>query len=79
MGLGILARLIWRVGVRGNYRRTFWRLAWLTLKAGDIEALIHAAVVSHHLIEFTRDAVQGLGEASFYAPTTVVSTAPHPA
>ena len=79
MGLGILARLIWRVGVRGNYRRTFWRLAWLTLKAGDIEPLIHAAVVSYHLIEFTRDAVQGLGEASFYAPTAVVSTAPHPA
>jgi radical SAM superfamily enzyme YgiQ (UPF0313 family) len=72
MGLGILARLIWYVGVRSNYRRTFWRLAWPTLKARNIEPLIHAAVISHHLIEFTRDALQGLGEASFYAPTTVV-------
>jgi radical SAM superfamily enzyme YgiQ (UPF0313 family) len=78
-GLGILARLAWRVGVRGHYRRTFWRLAWPTLRAGDIEPLIHAAVVSHHLIEFTRDALQGLGEASFYAPTTVVPTSPHAA
>jgi len=26
------------------------------------------ALVSHHLIEFTRDCVQGLGESSFYAP-----------
>jgi hypothetical protein len=26
------------------------------------------AVVSHHLIEFTRDCVRGLGESSFYAP-----------
>jgi hypothetical protein len=79
MGLGILARLVWRIGVRSDYRRTFWRLAWPTLKAGDIEPLIHTAVVSHHLIEFTRDALAGLGESSFYAPTTVVPTAPHAA
>ena len=79
MGLGILARLIWRVGVRSDYRRTFWQLAWPALKAGDIEPLIHAAIVSHHLIAFTRDALQGVGEASFYAPTTVVSSAPQAA
>ena len=68
MGLGILRRVLWRIGVRGDYRRTFWRLAWPALKAGRIEALIHVAVVSHHLIEFTRDCVRGLGESSFYAP-----------
>jgi hopanoid C-2 methylase len=67
MGLGILGRLIWRVGLLGNYRRTFWRLAWPSLKAGDIEPLIHTAIVSHHLIEFTRDCLTGVGEASFYA------------
>jgi hopanoid C-2 methylase len=70
MGLGILARLLWRVGTVGHYRRTFWRMAWPTLKAGRIEALIHVAVVSHHLIEFTGDCVRGLGESSFYAPGT---------
>jgi radical SAM superfamily enzyme YgiQ (UPF0313 family) len=82
MGLGILARLVWRVGVRSDYRRTFWRLAWPLLRTGDIEPLIHAAVVSHHLIQFTRDALQGLGESSFYAPTapsTAVPSAPHAA
>jgi hopanoid C-2 methylase len=68
MGLGILSRVVWKVGVRGDYRRTFWRLAWPTLKAGRIEALIHVALVSHHLIEFTRDCVGGRGESSFYAP-----------
>ena len=68
MGLGILARLFWKVGVRGAYRRTFWRMAWPALKARKIEPLIHVALVSHHLIEFTRDCVQGLGESSFYAP-----------
>jgi len=79
MGLGILARLVWRIGVRGDYRRTFWQLAWPALKAGQIEPLLHAAVVSHHLIEFTRDALQGLGEASFYAPTTVTPRTPRAA
>jgi hypothetical protein len=68
MGIGILTRLFWRVGVRGDYRRVFWRMAWPALRAGKIEPLIHAAVVSHHLIEFTRDCVRGLGESSFYAP-----------
>jgi hypothetical protein len=36
------------------------------------------ALVSHHLIEFTRDCVQGLGESSFYAPgdTTPVPETP---
>jgi hopanoid C-2 methylase len=72
MGCGILARLIWRVGVRGDYRRTFWRLAWPALKAGHIEPLIHAAIVSHHLIAFTQDCLQGVGESSFYAPSTTV-------
>jgi radical SAM superfamily enzyme YgiQ (UPF0313 family) len=71
MGFAILARLLWRVGVRGGYRRTFWRLAWPALRAGEIEPLIHAAVVSHHLIEFTRDCLRGAGESSFYASTTL--------
>jgi hopanoid C-2 methylase len=68
MGLGILARVIWRVGVRRDYRRTFWRLALSLLASGKIEALINVAVVSHHLIEFTRDCLRGEGESSFYSP-----------
>jgi hopanoid C-2 methylase len=66
-GLGIVARLIWRIGVRGGYRRTFWRFAWPALKSGQLESLIHTALVSHHLIEFTRDCLRGLGETSFYS------------
>jgi len=79
MGFGILGRLIWRVGVMGGYRRTFWRLAWPALKSGQIEGLIHAAIVSHHLIEFTRDCLRGIGETSFYAPVEMggPEMAPH--
>jgi radical SAM superfamily enzyme YgiQ (UPF0313 family) len=79
LGLGILTRLIWKVGVRSDYRRTFWRLAWPALKAGQIEALIHTGVVSHHLIEFTRDCLKGVGESSFYSPTAITKPAPHAA
>ena len=75
MGFGILGRLLWNVGLLSDYRRTFWRMAWPALRAGRIEALIHAAVVSHHLIEFTRDCVRGLGESSFYAPGTAAPMA----
>jgi radical SAM superfamily enzyme YgiQ (UPF0313 family) len=67
MGFAMLGRILWRVGVRADYRRTFWRMAWPALRAGRIEPLIHVAVVSHHLIEFTRACIRGTGEASFYA------------
>ena len=73
MGLGMLARIVWRIGVRGRYRGTFWSMAKPALKAGKIEQLIHIAVVTHHLIEFTRDCLRGAGESSFYAPTTTTS------
>jgi len=72
---GTLARILWRIGARGDYRATFWRWAWPALKAGKLEALINVAVVSHHLIEFTRDCLRGAGEASFYAPETPAADA----
>jgi radical SAM superfamily enzyme YgiQ (UPF0313 family) len=70
VGLGMLGRVFWKIGVRGHYRRTFWRMAWPALRAGRIEELLHVAIVSHHLIEFCRDCLQGTGEASFYAVTS---------
>lgn len=74
-GLALLGRIVWRIGVRGDYRRTFWRVAGTALRRGQIEELIQAAVVSHHLIEFTRQCLRGAHEASFYAPS-VPATAP---
>ena len=68
IGLGILARVLWKIGVREDYRATFWRMARPALRAGKIEELIHTSVVSYHLIKFTREAVRGVGETSFYAP-----------
>ncbi len=68
LGARLLVRIVWRIGVRGDYRRAFWPLAGRALRAGRIEDLIHVAVVSHHLTAFTAECLTGTGEASFYAP-----------
>ena len=73
MGFGLLGRIVWRIGIRSAYRRTFWRMARPALKAGKIEQLIHIATVTYHLIEFTRDCLSGVGESSFYAPAPTAS------
>jgi len=74
-GVMILLRVFWRLGARGDYRRVFWRLAWRALRRGRVEHLIHSAVVSHHLIEFTRDCLRDAPEPSFYAPERPVARA----
>ncbi len=74
-GLGIFARLVWRLGVRGNYRRAFWRMALRMLGTGRAEQFIHSAVVSHHLIEFARQCLAGMPEPSFYAPSRALAPA----
>ncbi len=66
-GLKILARILWRVGARSDYRMVFWRMAGPALKRGNIEAVIHVGLVAHHLIHFARDCEAGVGEYSFYS------------
>ena len=67
-GLRIMKNLLLKVGAQSNYRRTFWNLAVPLLRTGRIEDLIHVGLVGHHLIEFTREALAGTQNASFYAP-----------
>jgi len=69
-GLSLLARILWRVGLRSDYRRVFWGMAWPALRRGDIEPIIHVGLVGHHLIRFARDCEAGIGEYSFYAEET---------
>jgi len=68
-GLSILANLLVRVGIFSDYRRVFWQMAKKALKRGDIEAMIHVGLVSHHLITFARQAGAGQRTASFYSET----------
>ncbi len=66
-GLAILGNIVLRVGMLGNYRKTFWQMAIQAIRKGDIEVLIHVGFVSHHLITFARQAAAGKQNASFYS------------
>ena len=68
LGVKALSRLIWKCGIVGNYRKTFWRMAWPALKEIDIDIVVHVALVSHHMIEFAREAKDGYQNAAFYSP-----------
>jgi radical SAM superfamily enzyme YgiQ (UPF0313 family) len=67
MGLSLLAKILWTVGVRSDYRRAFWAFAWPKLKRGQIEPVIQAGLVSRHLIRFAREAASGSMNASYYS------------
>ena len=66
-GLSILSNVLLRVGLFGNYRKTFWKIVKPALKAGDIETIIHVGLVGHHLIQFTNECAIGSESASFYS------------
>jgi hypothetical protein len=68
MGGHCLATIFWTCGVRSNYRREFWPLAWELLSTGRIDYLILIASVSHHLIRFGEDVATGRAEPSIYTP-----------
>ena len=63
----ILSRLFTRVGLASNYRSVFWKMARKALSRGDVEAVIHIGMVSHHLITFARETAAGKTNASFYS------------
>lgn len=64
----MLGKVLWKVGVRGDYRRPFWKFALPRLLRGEIEAILMVAMQAHHLIMFARDASAGRGNASNYSP-----------
>jgi radical SAM superfamily enzyme YgiQ (UPF0313 family) len=66
-GAVILGKLMWRIGVRGDYRRIFWQMALRALRTANIEQLIQVALVAHHMIVFARDCARGRQGAAFYA------------
>jgi hopanoid C-2 methylase len=66
-GLRLLFNLLLRVGVRADYRWHFWRLARLAYRSGELPTLLGVGFVSYHLIEFSREALRGDQNASFYS------------
>ncbi len=56
-----------RVGLVADYRRPFWRVARRALRRGQIDALLGVGFAAHHLIQFSREALRGQQNASFYS------------
>jgi radical SAM superfamily enzyme YgiQ (UPF0313 family) len=63
----ILTRIIWKIGLWGDYKREFWRMFWTRAKQGQIEAIFHIAIVAHHLITYAREGARGKMQASNYS------------
>jgi radical SAM superfamily enzyme YgiQ (UPF0313 family) len=56
-----------KVGWRSDYRNAFWRAARPALRRGQIDAALGMGFVGHHLIQFSREALAGRQNASFYS------------
>ena len=61
------ARIVYYVGIKSDYRRPFWRAARRALRHGQVDMVFSMAFIGHHLIEFTREALRGEQNASFYS------------
>jgi len=66
-GLTLLFNSILQLGILSDYRREFWRVFLYAARRGQIEGALGMAFMSHHLIKFTREALSGQQNASFYS------------
>ncbi len=66
-GLTLLVNSIVELGIRADYRREFWRAFLYAARRGQIEGALGMAFMAHHLIKFTREALAGEQNASFYS------------
>ena len=65
------AVMAWRVllylCLLSDFRKPFWRMAKHALRQGQIDGMMGAAFMGYHLIEFTREALRGDQNASYYS------------
>jgi len=66
-GATLFVNSIIELGIKADYRREFWRAFIYAAKRGQIEGALGMAFMSHHLIKFTREALSGTQNASFYS------------
>jgi radical SAM superfamily enzyme YgiQ (UPF0313 family) len=60
-------RVMLYIGILSDYRRPFWRAARHALRHGQIDAVLGIGFIAHHLIQFTREALRGEQNASYYS------------
>jgi radical SAM superfamily enzyme YgiQ (UPF0313 family) len=66
-GAVLASRIVVRLGLKSDYRRHYWRAAGYALRRGQIDAVMGMGFVAYHLIQFTREALRGEQNASFYS------------
>jgi hopanoid C-2 methylase len=67
-GAAVLAiRILWYLVIRSDYRRPFLRAARHAFRRRQYDAVFGIAFIGYHLIEFTREALRGEQNASFYS------------
>ena len=66
------------IGILSDYRKPFWRAARHALRRGQIDAVLGMGFIAHHLIQFTREALRGEQNASYYS-TKMRKAEPAPA
>ena len=67
MGAVLASRLLVRLGLQADYRHHYWRAAARALRRGQIDAAMAMGFVVYHLIQFSREALRGKQNASFYS------------
>jgi hypothetical protein len=55
------------MGVFASYHRPFRQTAGQAITRGQLEALFGVGFISYHLMEFSREALRGDHNASFYS------------
>src|SRR6266496_5239835 len=60
-------RVLLHIGILSDYRKPFWRAAPHALRRGQIDAVLGMGFIAHHLIQFTREALRGEQNASYYS------------
>jgi hopanoid C-2 methylase len=63
----LIYNVVVELGIKSDYRRVFWRAALHALRRGRIDAVLAMGFMAYHLIQFTREALRGDQNASFYA------------
>ncbi len=66
-GLVLATNLAIRIGLLSDYRRAYWKAARYAIAQGQVDNAFGIGLVAHHLIRFSREAVRGEQNASFYA------------
>lgn len=69
--VAIFVRIVREIGLRGSYRRDFWRMAAGQLAQGKVETMFQVSMVAHHLITYARECIEDRTQASNYSLRTV--------